>query len=60
MVSLKSARQNRSAGTEGTVVYEHFKGEMFVVEFCDMHGCTIALKDISHSELNLITSFNSK
>lgn len=60
VVSLKSEFKNLMAGTEGTIVHEHVRDEMFIVEFCDTQGRMIALEDISHKDLNLINSYESK
>ena len=45
-------------GATGTIVHEHTKGEMFVVEFCNGQGHTPALEDISIGDLELITVFS--
>ncbi|MEM7599108.1 MAG: DUF4926 domain-containing protein [Pseudomonadota bacterium] len=57
VVSLKSELKKLRAGARGTIVHENVRGREFIVEFFDEQGRTIALEDISHSELNLIIPY---
>lgn len=58
MVTLTNDLHDLAAGATGTIVHEHIKGEVFVVEFCDERGHTLALEDISVSDLELVTAFS--
>ena len=58
VVTLTKDLQDLASGATGTIVHEHIKGEMFVVEFCDERGHTLALEDISVSDLKLVTAFS--
>ena len=57
VVSLKNGRNGLVSGSSGTIVHEHVKGRLFIVEFCDANGRTIALDDLSHEELELVSEF---
>ena len=58
-VALKESKNGLVAGSVGTIVHEHVKGEMFVVEFCDDDGCTIALEDLSREQLERVSEFKA-
>ena len=56
-VSLRIAAFGFASGTLGTIVHEQIKGEVFLVEFCDERGRTLALEDIHKDELQLICAY---
>ncbi len=58
VVTLTKDLPGLASGATGTIVHENIKGEMFVVEFCDERGHTLALEDISVGDLELVTAFS--
>lgn len=57
IVSLRSGRNGVAAGSHGTIVHEHVDGKIFIVEFSDANGRTVALEDLAREELELISEF---
>lgn len=57
LVALREDNCGLVAGAIGTIVHEHIKGKMFIVEFCDEQGRTLALVDLSRGDLKLATEF---
>ena len=47
------------AGAERTIVHEHVPGKMFIVEFCDDDGRTLALLDLPVDVLDLVQAFKN-
>ncbi|WP_366871093.1 DUF4926 domain-containing protein [uncultured Ruegeria sp.] len=57
VVSLRSGRAGVAVGSHGTIVHENVDGKIFIVEFSDANGRTVALEDLAREELELISEF---
>ena len=55
-VSLKSAAFGMPSGSIGVIVHEQVKNRVFLAEFCDSEGRTLALEDISRDNLRLFSA----
>ena len=58
VVSLKSASFGLPSGAIGTIVHVQIKQKVFLVEFCDSRGRTLALENLSCNELELVTAYD--